>query len=217
MKCLKNLTLAAALMTTLFSTSALADDDFQNVTFKLMASAHDYYANYGSVDQNVDRDDVLASFGAAIGYKFNPYVGMELRHYFGGENKQYGGEFFKEEASLEQATALLLTVETPSLFGFNAGIHAGPSLVKNSINELDVNNNGLSFGGALTFSFGKNNDKAIFLDVTQFTDTQFTQEFVAPEAEDTDEGEAVETLLAKNPISGKIRNRVVSLGFMMKF
>jgi hypothetical protein len=192
--------LASAILSTLLASSAIASTEgHKSVKVKVMTGINKYEADYGNDDQSVLQEEELYGYGIAIEYEFTPTIGMELRHYFGGEKKKFGEDVFAVEASLENASALMLTAKTPELFGLSIYIQAGPSLIKNSINGSDVSKKSIAYGGGVKYSVDET--KSIFVDTIQFSKSEFSMDLGDDES----------------PISGELKNRIISLGFMMKF
>jgi hypothetical protein len=160
-------------LTSFLSASALAGghEDHKSVKPKVM----------------IGLDQDLASFGAALEYEFTPHYGMELRHHFGGNTIETAGSTYSD-ASFESTTALLVTAQTPSLWGVSAYLQGGPAIVKYSLDNASRSDNALMYGGGIEYSF--DHDKSLFIDAVK-TDTSY-------EVDELD-------------------SKLISVGFLMKF
>jgi opacity protein-like surface antigen len=199
MKSIKKTMLACAALGVLSATPVMASsDDIKPVSFKGMVGINKYEADYGNASQSVVQEEDLYGLGLAVKYDFTPIFGTELRYYIGGEEKYFESDSFEVEASLEMAGTLMLTAQTPELFGVRAYVQAGPAFVKNSIGGRDLSKQSIAYGGGIEYSIDES--RVLFIDALQFSNSEFSM-----------------NLDDETAISGVLKNRIISLGFMMKF
>jgi len=162
---------------------------------KLMAGVNLYEEAVSFDDKTSMADFSMASYAVGLEYEFTPTFGAELRHYFGGEEKRIthaDASELSHDAEMESATALLLSIQTPSLWGFSAYLQGGPSMVKNSFDTVDYSNNSFAYGGGIEFQ--ASDDVIVFLDALQFNEYDVPEEDVK-----------------------SVKNRMAMLGVAMQF
>ncbi len=189
--------IAMAISLTTFSTVSFADnDDHKSTVAKVMAGANIFETQNTAADELTTESVALATYGIGIEYEFTPTLGMELRHYFGGEQKELSHEksnsVASDTVSLNSATTLLFNVQSPDYMGLSAYLQGGPAIVKNDFNGEDYSNTSIAYGAGIEYQTGENT--LVFLDALQFNEYD------------------IKSVDAKS-----VKNRMVMLGFAMQF
>tara|TARA_Y100001934_G_C12211779_1_gene706417 strand:+ start:430 stop:1026 length:597 start_codon:yes stop_codon:yes gene_type:complete len=198
MKSKLSLSLVTALGLAAFSSFTHASHDFgdKHTSIKLLAGANLYEDVHVTETNQTSQDVALATYGVGIEYDLTRTFGVELRHYFGGEEKnisyEVGDTNVNSNVSMDAATALLLNIQSPSFYGASAYLQGGPSIVKSSLNNVGVSNTSFAYGAGLEYIVGKNS--FVSLDALIFN------EFDA-----TDQSKK------------SIKNKIITLGFALKF
>lgn len=178
------------------STPALADHhEHKQAIPKIMAGANAYEETLKVDDAMSVYDAAMATYAVGFEYEFTPTVGAELRHYFGGEEKLVSHTDESKTnhyAEMEGATALLLNLQTPKLWGFSAYVQGGPAMAKNSLDGNDYSNNSFAYGAGIEFEI--KDDMFIFIDALQFNEYDI-----------------------KDSKVGSVKNRLGMFGFAMQF
>lgn len=198
MKSKLSLSLVAILGLASFSSVSHAAHDFsdKHTSVKLMAGANLYEDVHVTEANQTSQDVALATYGLGIEYDFTRTFGVELRHYFGGEEKSISYDVsdadVSNKVSMDSATALLLNVQSPTFYGASAYLQGGPSIVKSSLNNVGVSNTSFAYGAGLEYIVGKNS--FVSLDALIFNEFDVTDQ---------------------NKKS--VKNKIISLGFALKF
>lgn len=192
----KSLLTALAMSIGMASISAHAETGERQAAIpKIMAGVNSYHETLTFGDEESIGNPVLENYAVGFEYEFVPAVGIELRHYFGGDDARIthtDEDATKRYVQLESATALLLNFQTPELWRLSAYVQGGPAFVKNSFNDENYTRQTLAYGAGIELKV--NEDMFIFADVLHFHQYDLRDSNI-----------------------GSVKNRMAMIGFAMKF